>query len=142
VAGWCQGRAGLHDESALLHTKGSERAHARVHGKRHGSAELTSKRGVPCSTMRQRLSPGANLFHDQHKVHKDVEAQRSGANVGDDGYYLTLQVVEELFQFALVRGHPEIETVNSVFHLRTSRTANPIDGSILADVVGTSLTAR
>jgi hypothetical protein len=84
----------------------------------------------------------AHFFYDQDKIYKSVQGNRSGGNVGDDGYYLALQAVEELLQFGLVCGHPEIETVNPVSHLRTSHIANPIGLSILADVVGTSVTAR
>lgn len=49
-----------------------------------------------------------------------VQAEEDGSNVRDYGHHFALQAIQELFQFGLVRCHPDIESVNSVFHFHTS----------------------
>ena len=56
----------------------------------------------------------AQLLYDQDKVY---EGGRKGGNVRDYRYNFALQAVQELLQFALVAGHSDVESVDSVFHL-------------------------
>jgi hypothetical protein len=59
----------------------------------------------------------AHLLHDEKEVHK---GGRDGGNVWDYCYDFALQAIQELLQSALVPRHPDIESVNSVFHFPTS----------------------
>ena len=56
----------------------------------------------------------AHLLHDEQKVHI---RGRHRSNIRDDGYNLALQAVQELLQFALIPGHPNVKSVNSISHL-------------------------
>jgi hypothetical protein len=57
----------------------------------------------------------AHLFHDEKEIHAMSSEVRDGnvRNYGDD---FTLQIIQELLQFALVAGHLDIESVYPVFH--------------------------
>jgi hypothetical protein len=59
----------------------------------------------------------AHLLDDENEVHK---GGRKGGNVGDYGHDFALQAVQELFQFALLTRHLDIEMVHSVLHFLVS----------------------
>jgi len=46
-----------------------------------------------------------DLFHNQDKINL-MDPKERESDVGENGDHLALQPVEELFQLALVAGHP------------------------------------
>ena len=63
-----------------------------------------------------------NLLHHQNEIHP-VSPEDGDRHVRDYRHDFSVKLVQELFQVVLVLGHPEIESVDSVFHQVTSRGA-------------------
>ena len=64
-----------------------------------------------------RLGSSSDYFlNDEQELYLGMLGEWDGCDVGDDGYDLAAQAVQELFQLVLVFGHFQFETVDTVFH--------------------------